>query len=325
MAWQPLLGWVSPDQRTQEQNDAHDAANASMPQFAMPSFSGNEVFLATKKFDLTEIWAHQLVIQSIGFKFKRFHQLTGSCVGAGGGQTIFTTIAGDAILRNEPEEIFLPFWPFDYGLSRQLGGWNKPGDGSLGSLFAKIVRDDGIIRADTPGLPQFKQGDDDGLTLTSKLEYEWSVGKNIDPALIEAGRKHPIKTTTLIRTTTDAKNAILNLYGLTFANDYYIGNAHIKGSGQNACVTGKLDTPGGHQVAILGYWEHPDLGPLFKYQNNWPAEVYPRDPLGGSPCAVWQPEEDLQKALDHYHAETYAFSGFEGFPAKNIPVDYSRM
>ncbi len=325
MSWTPQLGWISPKDRNNDEHDAHAAANASMPKFAMPQIGVNEVFETTGKFDLTEIWANEAVKQALGFIFKRFHQITGSCVGAGGGQVVFTTIAGDAIYRGEAEEIFLPFWPYDYGLSRMLGGNTRKGDGSLGSLFAKAVRDYGIIRADHAGLPKFHNGDDDGLTLTKQQELDWSIGQTIDKELVNLGKEHPIKTTAPIKSVDDAKNAILNKYGITFASDLYIGHGSIKGSGDNACVVGHLDTNGGHQTAWLGYWEHPQLGPMFKNQNNWPAEVYPRDPQGGSVCAVWQPAADVEKALRYYNAEAYAFSGFEGFPAQDVPTDWMQL
>lgn len=313
-----LLGWIRPEDRTQEQHDAHAAAESTMPQFAAPDVA-NEVFEATGKFLITDIWHHADVVKAIGFVFPRFHQLTGSCVGAGGGNVLFSLIAGDAILRGEAEEIFVPFWPYDYGLSRMLGGWNTPGDGSLGSLFAKAVRDDGVIKAGQPGLPIFANSD--GLTLHDEsTEYKWSVGKNVSQELLALGKAHPVKTTAPIKTIEGLKSAILNKYPVTFACDL-----NIKWNTDKVhedCVTGTLDNDGGHQTSIQGVWDHPKLGLLFLNQGNWPASSYHHDPAGGPPCSVWQPADDVQKALDRYHAEVYAFSGFEGFPTQEVKLNW---
>ena len=82
------LGWVSPADRTTEQTKAHEDAMGAMPQFSMqqefaPLPKGGKI-------DLTERWADSKVVGDIGFVFERFHQLTGSCVGASFGNATVT-------------------------------------------------------------------------------------------------------------------------------------------------------------------------------------------------------------------------------------------
>ncbi len=323
----PPLGWIVPDDRTPEQEAAHQMAQARMPRFAVP---GHREPAGPVKVLLTDGWSAAPVVADVGFVFPRFHQITGSCVGAGGGQALFTLIAVQRLLATSPTKAFVPFWPFDYGRCRSNGGDRGQGDGAMGSWFADTVRKEGVIDAATPGLPTFKYLDGlifteednpdlmskEGLRRAQRLEYQWSDGAS--PAVskwVEEGRKHPLGTAAEMRSPADMRTAILNGYPGTFACDRFIGNARVQGSGANACVVGKWDSQGGHQQSFHGYWDNPELGPLFWIHNNWPAETYPPDPAGGPICGCWVKEADVAAAF-RYHAEVYAFSHLNWFPAQ---------
>lgn len=125
----PLLcGWIPPDVRTQEQHAAEQFARAEMPRFQIVGKKDDD----PKKVCIWELWKHPMVKAALGFEYPGTHQLTGSCVGAGGGNAIFSVICVDAIKNKDPERIIIPFWLLPYGRSRYYLGDRNQGEGSTG-------------------------------------------------------------------------------------------------------------------------------------------------------------------------------------------------
>lgn len=301
----PPLGWIAPQDRTIEQQNAHAAAEANMPQFAMPGFVEPP---AGTKIMLSDFWDDPAVVADCGFTFDRspFHQITGSCVGAGGGNALFALIAVQRMIATAPTKAILPFWPFSYGRCRFLEGDRGQGEGAMGSAFAEQVRKEGVIDIREPGLTAFKNTD--GLTLTKQQELQWSDGgSSLVTKYLNAAKAHPLGTAAAMSGPQDMKIAAVNGYPGSFACDRYIGNASVQGSGANAALCGKWDGNGGHQQWFFGYWSNPDLGPLYAIGNNWPRSTYPKDPGGLPLVCCWVKEADVQKAFG-YHSEVYAFS-----------------
>jgi len=307
------LGWITPSLRTKQQNELHAQSLATMaPRFTL---DGKPNQLAPgEKILLTDAWKNPTVVAEVGMVFPRFHQLTGSCVGAGGGQALFTLIAIQRLLAVNPTKAFIPFWPYSYGRCRANEGDRGQGEGAMGSSFAATVVKEGVISASEPGLPQFQNND--GLVLTSSLEYQWSDGNSsLVTKWIPTGKQHPMGSAAPCNGIEDILTAISNGYPCTFACDRYIGSASIRGSGSDAAVVGKWDRSGGHQQSVHGVWYNRTLGPLYWAQNNWPGNTYPADPGGGPICGNWVTEADVTAAF-RYNAEVYAFSHLAWFPAQ---------
>jgi hypothetical protein len=89
----------------------------------------------------------------------------------------------------------------------------------------------------------------------------------------------------------------------------------VKGSGTDAYVTGYWDGRGGHQQSVHAKWIHPNDGPLYWVQNNWPGNTYPKDPAGGPTCGCWVTEAKVQAAF-RLDAEVFAISPVNWFPAE---------
>jgi len=313
----PLLGFIPKRERTQAQLDQHSWAEGQM----LRAHGLPEVVLAKgQKVCLFDAWKDPRVVADVGFVFPRFHQLTGSCVGAGGGQALFTLIAVQRCLAATPTKAFIPFWPFDYGRCRANEGDRGQGEGAMGSSFADTVVKEGVIDASSQGLPAFTSND--GLVLTERLEMQWSDGNSSVVTKWEPDAKvHPVGSAAVCKSVADVKAAILNGYPVTFACDDYIGHASVLGSGADAALVGHWDSPGGHQQSIHAYWEHPSLGALYWAQNNWPAQSYPRDPAGGPVCGCWVEEERVTAAF-RLDAEVYALSHLTWFPAQPSVLDW---
>lgn len=322
------LGWIPPQDRTDEQHEAHEAAMASMPKFAIAGDTSDPP-VGTKVM-LTDYWKHPAVVAQLGFAYPGIHQVTGSCVGAGGGNAIFTCQVVENILKGTPEAIILPLWLLTYGKSRQLGGMRGKGEGSLGSSFAQAARECGTIDANGQGMPKYVTSNGLIWGTTEKeansTELQWSDGASIDSKYLEESKTHLIKTTSSLSSAKEVRDAILNGYPVTRAFMYFCnpGSDEIKGSGDNAVLMGKYDGRGGHQESWDGVWNHPDFGWLYHEMNQWGTRVYKVDPAGTPPGGVWQLEKDVDKMCQQRDAEIFAFSGFQGYPGRNLIEFYPK-
>lgn len=310
------LGYIPPERRTQDQHDFDAQVKATMPRFALPF----KALAKGEKVRLTDSWSHPLVVADVGFVFPRFHQLRGSCVGVGAGNAVFSLSGTQRLLSANPTVAFVPWWPYFYGRSRYYAGMTTPGDGSFGSAMAKALITDGVFDNKQPNLPSFN--DDDGLYLTDSLELQWSDGdSNLVEGWLPTGRKYPVGSAAEVRDVGGLQTGLVNGYPATFACNYYPGSASIRGSGENACLMGKWDTYGPHQVSIHNVWNHPDFGMLYWVQNSWPQSVYPRCPTGCPPCGLWVAEADVTKAFT-YSSECFLLSHLNWFPAQPEVLSY---
>lgn len=312
----PPLGYVPPADLDAPALDLHFGIVSTLPKFAMPPTPK----LAAEKVVLTELWSHPKVVAALGFAFPGCHQNSGSCVGCGGGNGIFTTITTDALRRGDPERILVPGWLRPYGRSRELIGWTTPGSGSTGAAFAKAILE-GVPDGKTAGMPQPELRD--GLEFSERTEIAWSSVRSHPKNVINEGLRHPVKTVSAsLRSADECRDALTNLFPVLFANSYYVGRARVVDEA-NPVAVGEFDSFGPHQVSLQGWWLHPKLGELFLMVNQWPASVYPKDPGGGPRCSCWVTKESLDRrfrAKDRFgnpDVEAYPLSGYEGYPAAN--------
>jgi hypothetical protein len=305
------LGFIRKRDRNETQHAAQTAAEARMTRFhglAVPDVpKGTKVILA-------DTWKDPAVVADLGFAFPRYHQLTGSCVGCGGGNALMTLICVQRKLATNPTKAILPFWPFDYGRCRFNEGDRGQGEGAMGSSFADTIVKEGVLDANESGLPAFRNND--GLVLTSQLEMQWSDGGSpLVTKWLETAKKFPLGAATPCRSSQDIKALILNGYPGSFACDNYIGSAQVQGSGADAAVCGYWNGSGGHQQYFIAYWENPTLGPLYGIGNNWPGDTYPQDPGGLPICTCWVTEAHVDAAF-RLDAEVYGFSHLTWFPSQ---------
>lgn len=314
------LGFITKKDRTKAQEKAHDLAMGNCIKFSLPC----PQLAKNQKVCLYDAWADPAVVSETGFKFERIHQLTGSCVWAGGTNAVYSTIAMQRVSGSVKTRAFLPFTLHNYAMSRHYFGDDSEGEGSLGSTFAKSLTKDGIRDWNVnDGLPSYTLPD--GLQVTERIEYKWSSYRNPDVStVLAASQPHTFGSAGECLSVENIKAMILNGYGVTFACNRFIGKGSIKGSGDNAYVTGFWDSNGGHQQSIHAVWEHPTDGPLYWAQNNWPGSVYPLDPAGGPKCGVWVTEANVKRALT-YDAEVFGLSHLNWFPASPEVIDWSEI
>lgn len=311
------LGFILPRDRTQAQHDAHAHALARMPKFAIV---GAVLPPKGTKVILTDLWSHPDCVADMGQVFTGFHQNTGSCVGVSAGDAICTLSCVQRLLSEAPTKALIPWWGFNYGRTRYNEGDRGQGEGAVDSVMFEALKE-GVFDISQPGLPQLRT--DDGFYCTSREEMQWSDGGSFDPKWATIAKQFPLGTTALLHSPQDIAVAVCNGYPVLDGCDNYAGNGSIKGSGADAYVVGHYDGQGGHSTCFLGYWDHPNDGPLFLYSNQWPTSTYPKDPAGGGRCCVWLPESEVAKLFrSGGDGETAALSHLTYFPAQPALLDH---
>jgi len=318
----PPLGWIAPQDRTPLMLGANDDALGTMPRLFKLDGVGED---PGPYVHLMELWKHPEVVKALGFEFPGVKQITGSCVGAGGGNVCFSLSAVEVIRLKEREQIILPFWLFTYGKSRELLGERSEGEGSLGSTFARAAKEFGIFSNHESGLPT--PSNTDGLVWGQATEMKWSNGTAIASNWVEVGRRHLVRSTAPIKSSKECRDALANLYPVTFAclNFMTPGAERVIGSGADAACVGSLSTRGPHQTSIQGYWDHPSLGLLLWNENQWARNTYKIDPKTGRSSGCWMTAKDFDNAIRSLDAEVFAFSQHDGYPAQKIDVDWSDL
>lgn len=316
----PQLGFIIHTLRTKEQKEAHECALAKMPKFKLDYTTPT----GPVKVMLTDFWKNKDVVADVGFEFNGFWQLTGSCVGASSGNAGFTLSAVQRCIADKPTKAFVPFWPFAYGKTRLAEGDRGQGEGAVDSVMGQTLHGAGILESTRPGLPAFNHTSD-GLCLTEDIEMQWSDGASIPSEFDPLALPNNVGMVSPLSSTDDIKACILNGYPVLDGCNYYVGNGSVAGSGATAYVRGKYDGQGGHSTCFLGYWDHPNDGPLFLYSNQWPSSTYPADPAGGGRCCVWLPLSEVQSLfrLGGDGGETMGLSHLNYFPAQPKVLDYT--
>lgn len=305
------LGWIPFGSRTAEQNASHISAVANMRPFGIIGSVG----APPAKVILADAWKHPTITAALGQPFTGFHQLTGSCVGAGGGNAFQTLACIEAIAgRINP---CLIWWPLTYGRGRLDAGMRGQGEGSLGAAEAQAAKEDGLLTADYTGLPKFSINDGQ-FTLTEQIEMQWSDGAQISSAALAESRQHLVKTVSQLDNPAQVASAIQNGYPVTIACGMFVNpnTPTIQGSGDDAVLIGQLNGQGGHQQSIQAFWAHPTLGNLYFLMNQWGQSVYDRDPAGGPLGGSWIKEVAMKYICDN--GEVYAFSQWDGYPAQQL-------
>lgn len=311
-----LCGWIPPDQRTRTQSNAHQAALLSMPKFNIIGRTDGSV----DKVFLFDLWKHDLVKNALGYSYDGMHQLTGSCVGVGGGNVIFSVIAVDSILRGDRESIVIPFWLIPYGRSRYYCGMTSPGEGSMGSAFAKAAKEDGVLDAKQSGLPTFNNSD--GLIWGEKTEYSWSDGDAQQTMkLLPESRKHLIKTTAQCNNSDQVREALINGYPCTCASSW---GGLMQCSVTEGVLLNRRTGTWNHQQSIQGWWNHPKLGEIFYIMNQWGKGAHGKCPSGAPEGGYWIKKGEVDWMCNDGQ-EVFAFSQFEGFPSQTLPKELFKI
>lgn len=314
----PPLGWIAPKDRSLEMERIHENAMAKLIRRAF-KIEGKPKADPGPRVSLISMWNHPRVIADIGRPFTGFYQFTGSCVGVGGGNAIFSAVLFDILERKQSERVFIPWWGYTYGKSRFRLGDTRPGDGSLGSTFAEAAEQDGVFSSEEQGLEAFTFSDDKGVCLTKEIELKWSDGDDIPKKYDPIAKSHLSHVESDIKRAEDLREAIRNYYPCSFACNRYMspGGCRISGTGDNKVLLGSFDTYGPHQQSVQAWWDHPELGPIGYVLNQW-GDAYALDPATGLRRGCWVRLDNFQTTIRTQDAEVFPWTNVEGYPAQTL-------
>jgi hypothetical protein len=239
-----------------------------------------------------------------------FYQKTGSCVGNAIGQCVWYLMAAEIVRTGDMEEFTLPFYLISYGRSRYHSGIRGRGDGSTGSGAAKAIRQDGIIPANLDNLPRWQ--DQGGITYGAKTEMDWSDGARISEEWLTQSRKHPVKTTALLKNVDDLRACLQNYYPAHTCSNWG-GLMQCPTKGTPSVVLNHKASRWAHAQSFIGYWKHPELGELYYVLNSWGYDAHYRGeyPNGEPRGGYWVQRKDAEIMVGA--GETFAYSQFDGF------------
>lgn len=298
------FGWDGNGLATPEQERANRAIADAMPRFEITGRNRSTA-------NMVGLWEGSLKVNN-GRHFNTFRQVSGSCVGNGGGQATRYVAACDQAIRGEAEEgLELMFWLLAYGKSREIMGARGRGEGSLGGAMAEAVKLVGFPSQKVSGLPV--PDESDGLSWGKSVEIAWSYYPSQPRGDWDAeGKKHPIQTTAKMRSSDDVREAIRNYYACTCASMW---GGQMRPSVTEGVLLNTHSDSWSHQMSIIGWQDHPSLGELFYILNSWGPQTHGTCPTGAPPGGFWVRKKDVDFMCAD---EVYAFSQWQGFPAQEI-------
>lgn len=279
-----------------------------------------ERFVATLDRPIFGLSAHELKDSGKGkvsLPFKALTQLLGSfpihdqkigdCVSHGYGISIDILKAVEIIVQGEAEEFFAETATEAlYGFGRVEGlGRGQLGneDGSLGAWQADAVKRFGT-------LARIKYEGADLTKYSGPLAKKW--GKSGVPDILEpTAREHPVRTVSMVTTYEEARDAI--------ANGYPVAVCSMQG------FTEKRDAEGFAKAS--GQWAHcmafiaaddESKRPGLLCQNSWGESWITGPKRHDQPeGSFWVDAETCNRMLRD--RDSFAPSGFEGYPAQKLP------
>lgn len=313
------FGFVRGEKRTPSQEAAHVAAEAEMPRFGIRGFYR----LESRRYAL---W--QAVRKLIGKDPAWVWQQTGSCVGASTGSATMVAQGVEILINGDREEYRHPWWLFAYGRSRFHAGIKGRGEGSWGSAMAKALITDGIFELDPEGQPDLPDPTiRNGWSVhSSGIEMDWSDGGRIAANWLTVGKTRLFKTAARIRSADEMIAALANGYVCITAGMFGFSPMvpGVEGKSPNQVrLVRRWNASWSHQMFDVEFWDHPDLGPIFGKGNQWGATAHGTPPSDYPNCMYYVTYDLQDQILKSRDTECYALSGYDGFPAREVELNFA--
>lgn len=216
------------------------------------------------------------------------------------------------IALGQRQQFKLIFPPYIYGISRvQIGGGRLWDDGSNGVWAAQGVMKYGVLSADAQNCPKY----------SGRVARSW--GSSGPPnEFINIGKEHLVKSTAQVQTWDDLKATLSNGYPVTVASDYGF-DMQPRSDGFN-----HYSTYWGHQMCAVGYDDgDSNIEPHVCILNSW-GDIFGhiKDFRTGADWPIGTlrvRRRDIEGMLNA--GDSWAYSGFDGFPAQALPESYFDM
>jgi hypothetical protein len=274
---------------------------AALPPFQITGENGERIVQDNAK-SVVHLWDATKAV--LGKHTDNYPQEIGDCVSFGGKNAIehllCVRIARDGPAAGEFHPIATAYL---YGISRvQIGGGRIGGDGSVGAWLAKGVQQYGVLALDDPDVPRYSGG----------VAKKWGNRPGPPKQFIDIAKQRLVKTVSPIRNATEARDAICNGYPLTIASDY--GSTDIRE--RDGQMVARRNTSWMHQMAVVGFDGTKGRAGRFYVLNSWGPDAHPKPLNDEPPGGFWIEASDMDYIAKQ--GDTWAFSDFDGFPARDL-------
>lgn len=262
---------------------------------------------------------HKYLEKALGTIVPHYQRL-GDCVGQGYGLCIdvlaATQIYGAGLAEKFEAEASIEV---AYAGSRYEIGYEKhrdrdvlDGDGSWGVYAAEFVTDFGM-------LPRGVYGDVDLTKYNPSIARLWGdegIPNNLEPKI----KKHPIRTTALVGSYNEVRDAIVNGYPVSFCSDVGFNPYCRKHNPRGRDSMGFLNKCGTWYHCMAGIAVDDTDRPGVLLQNSWGPDWVRGDMRHGQPPgSFWVDAKSIDRIASQ--GDSYALSSFLGFPAQKL--DYN--
>lgn len=291
---QPEFGWIPPELRSSESQAIVEKLVSEMPAFMIV---GSAESSAGKR---CVLWDYTKKING-GQHLPTFRQEVGDCVSQGAANAV-NYLSAMEIARLKDREKFRPaFQPYLYGISRvQIGGGRIGGDGSVGAWAAEGAKKFGVLFADEEGVPAY----------SGSIARTWGKRPGPPQQFIDKAKQYLVKSTAMVRTYEEVRDAIVNGYPVTVAS--------MQGFQMRARVDqGKhWGVPSGswaHQMCFVGVDDEGNR-PGCYCLNSWGDGAHGPPADDAPPGGFWVDAEVVTRMVRQ--GDSFAFSQFDGFPVQ---------
>lgn len=228
-------------------------------------------------------------------------QVTGDCVSHGTRSACDISRAVEIDIHNEKES-----WVARGATEAIYGSRGWSGEGMTGSKAAEFVSKIGgiLVRQNYKGVVDLTK-------YNGMLGAGWG-GRGVPDAVLDLANDHQIKTTSLVRTIEEARDALANGYGIAVCSNYGFSSTRDKKG--FAKVSGNW----GHCMAWIGC-DDTGADTAFLVQNSWGKWNDGGHPEWGKiPDGSFLIHSDVAAGMLSQNG-AYAFSNFDGFPVQKLP------
>lgn len=310
------VGWIPYEQRSREQKRQSDQFREETPKFKDVNRGVANMAGAPER-----VLLYDLEKKVLGKRANRYGQYEGSCVGVSAARSFVHSQIGDAAVRGTNENVRDVFPFFTWGIGRRYAGLNRRGAGSYGAAQAKAGQLVGYVDANEPKVPKFTVKQENWLWYSSKIELDYSVPKNFP---VPESELTPLAKKTVhvaqLETPDDLAQAILQGYGATIASNFGT-NPRVK----EDVLLGEWNANWPHQMSVSGWWNHPVLGRIWPWDNQWSADAHPRCPTLGEMGifgSFWTTDDTMARIMNSQYAECFVYGDTENWEVREINWEF---
>lgn len=248
---------------------------------------------------------HKAVISAIG-RFPIHNQTIGDCVSHGFGLAVDVLKCVEIVVSGEDEE-FVSETATEaiYAYSRvEIGGGRLgSGDGSVGAWAAKAVQFGTLLRQKYPSV--------DLTAYSGALAKSWGMPRaGLPDALEGIARLHPVRTSSLVTSYEQVRDAI--------ANGYPVAICSQQGFGDRRDEKGFARPSGtwSHCMAVTGI-DDSDSRPGALVNNSWGPDWIGGPKRHDQPDGSFWADAEVIDRMVSRDPDSHVISGYDGYPKQN--------